>query len=359
MLRTSMGINKAMFRDACGVAQIPRWLDCPHLALIAEQVPGLRFRMLALPSDIEDMSRVSHLSWKADGVEWMVSPEETRSWLEDRSDHDHKEDVLIAESGGQIIGFSELAWKPSEDDPVYYSHTVHLLPDWRGRGIMEAMFESNERRLREVTSDLPVKGRAYVRLWAYDGPNDWKSVIESSGYQPIWHLLEMARKSLDSVTEAPEPDGFDFGPVRPEEYPKIWALFRECFSSQPWESPDRWSKEVYEAWLRSPNFAPGLWKVARAGDEIVGVVENCVSEEECDAYGRKVARSVRVCVKDGWRRKGLATYLLTSSLKLLRNIGIDEVSLDTEVENESMAMRVYEGVGFETRRTFTFYAKPL
>jgi len=315
--------------------------------------------MLAHPSDIEEMSRVSHLSWKADGVEWLVSPDETRSWLDDKSDHDHIEDVLLAELDGQIIGFSELSWESSEEDPVYRGHNVHLLPAWRGKGIMEAMFESNEDRLREIDSLHPCRGRTFIRVWAFDGPNDWKSIIESSGYQPIWHLLEMVRTSLDSIDEVPEPEGFDFGPVHPEEYARIWALFRECFSSEQWSSPDRWSDDAYAAWLRSPNFAPGLWKVARAGGEIVGVVENCVSEDECDAYGRKVGHSVKVCVKDGWRRKGLATYLLTSSLKLLRNIGIEEVSLDTEVENTSMAMKVYAGVGFTTRRTFTFYAKPL
>ena len=46
-------------------------------------------------------------------------------------------------------------------------------------------------------------------------------------------------------------------------------------------------------------------------------------------------------------------------MKLLRDMGVDEVTLDTEVENKSRAMRVYEGVGFSTRRTFTFYAKPV
>lgn len=59
--------------------------SCPHLRRAAEEVEGLSFRGLSGPSDAEIMSRVSHLSWKDDGVEWLVSPEDIRSRLEDKS----------------------------------------------------------------------------------------------------------------------------------------------------------------------------------------------------------------------------------------------------------------------------------
>ena len=345
--------------DGCLAMTVSNWMDCQHLRGISADVPGLSFRGYRDASDIEMMSRVSHLSWKADGVEWLVTPEDTARRLEDTSDHDHRADILIAEVDGEAVGFSELAWNSPDQDPKYYGHSVHLLPQWRGKGLMEAMFKSDEMRLQEISSHHPVTGRCYFKLWAFDGPNEWKGIVESSGYSPIWHLLEMAHNDLSSVRDVPPPDGLDFGPVRPEDYPKVWALFRECFSQEQWSSPERWSEKEYEEWTRSTDFCPDLWKVARAGSVIVGVVESCISERQCAAYGRRIAYSNRVCVKDGWRRKGIATYLLTSSLNQLRAMGIEEVSLDTEVENKSRAMRVYMGVGFTTRRTFTFYAKPL
>jgi|GEM_PF-2327459 len=322
-------------------------------------MPGLSFRGYRDTSDVEMMSRVSHLSWKADGVEWFVTPEDMLSRLQDISDHDHRADILIAEVDGETVGYSELDWSSSDDDPKYYGHSVNILPQWRDKELMEAMFKSNETRLQEISSHHPVSGRCYIKLWAFDGPNDWRRIVESSGYSPMWHLLEMAHNDLGSVRDVPPPDGLDYGPVISEDYPKIWALFRECFSHEQWSSPERWSEEEYDEWTRSANFSPGLWKVARAGSDIVGVVESFISEKQCEAYGRRVAYSNRVCVRDGWRRKGVATYLLTSSLKQLRAMGVEEVSLDTEVENKSSAMRVYMGVGFTTRRTFTFFARPL
>ncbi|MEW5747726.1 MAG: GNAT family N-acetyltransferase [Candidatus Thermoplasmatota archaeon] len=339
--------------------ELSDWLECPHLAAVRARVPGLSFRRLRGPSEAAAMSRTSRLSWEADGVEWMVRPEEVQEWLEDRSDHDHMSDVLVIEGDGEFVGYSELVWDSVDADPKYLRHSVFLLPGWRGRGIREAVFDSNESRLREIASALPTSGRCYFRLWANDVPNEWKAKVESSGYTPSWHLLEMERKGLQSIDDVPAPEGLDYGPVRPEEYPAIWALFRDCFSQEQWSSTERWSEDVYREWLSSPKFTPEHWRVARAGGGVVGVVENSVDMGEWSALGRKVAHSERVCVREGWRRKGITTYLMTSSLKHLRDIGVEEVSLDTEVENKSRAMRVYQKVGFATRRTFTFYAKPV
>jgi GNAT superfamily N-acetyltransferase len=349
----------AMFDHGLPAMQLSDWFECPHLARARAQAPGLSFRALRGTSEVEAMSRVSHLSWRADGVEWLTRPEEIREWLEDTSDHDHVSDVLVMESGGKVVGYSELTWDSKDADPKYYGHVVFLLPEWRGRGVMEAVFDSNESRLREISAASPVTGRCFIKVWAYDGPNDWRTKVESSGHSPTWHLLEMVHKDLASLKDAPMPEGLDYGPVRPDEYHAIWLLYRECFSAEQWSSPEKWSERAYEEWLRSPNFSPPLWRVARAGDEIVGVVENYVNDEECSSLGRRVAHSGPVCVRDGWRRKGITTYLMTSSLKHLRDIGVEEVTLDTEVENKSRAMRVYQKVGFATRRTFTFYAKPL
>lgn len=338
---------------------LSNWLDCPHLGRVSTQVPGLSFRGFRDPSDIGKMSEVSRLSWAADGVEWYVTAEDTASWLEDVSDHDHKLDLLFAEVGGEVVGYSELAWDSSDVDPKYYSHSVHVLPSWRGRGITRALFESNIARIREISSSYPASGRSYVKLWAFDGPNEWKDIVESSGFSPMWHTLEMVNTSLASVRDCPAPEGLDTGPVSPDEHPMVWALFRECFSQEPWSSPQRYSDQAYEEWVRSANFSPDLLMVARSDGVIVGAVENYMNEGECTAHGRRVAHSNRVCVRSGWRRKGIATYLLTRSLKLLRDMGAEEVTLDTELENVSMAMKAYEGVGFSVRRSFTFYARQL
>ena len=335
------------------------WPDCQHLKQATEDVRGLSFRGPRGPSDAETMSRLSHLSWKADDVEWMVPPEDLRPRLEEGTDREHGSDIVFAEMDGAAIGYAELRWEASDSDQKYYRLDVHLLPQWRGKGIREAMFRSCEERLAEISSFSRSPARKYILVWAFDGQNEWRDILLSAGYLSSWHLLEMVRVDLGAVKDVPAPPGLDLRPARPEDYPGIWSLFRECFAGEQWSSEAQWDEQEFEEWKRSKNFMPALWKIARQGEDVVGVVENYVDEDECRAHGKKVGHSHRVCVREDWRRKGLATYLITHSLNLFRDMGMDEVTLDTEVENKSRAMRVYMGVGFTVRRTFTFFVKPL
>ncbi len=331
---------------------------CPHLARAAGEVHGLSFRGLRDASEAGTMSRLSHLSWKADGVEWLLSPEDIASGLAGKGSRRGTE-VVFAELGGTQVGYAQVSWDEANPPQGRYRQAVHLLPEWRGRGIREAMFRSNEERMTVLATEHGLSGACGAEVWALDVPSKWRDLVESSGYAPVWHLLEMVRRDLGSVEDVPAPAGLDFGPVLPDDHPKVWALCRDCFSEDMWSGPERWNEESYREWVASDRFRPELWKVARSGTDVVGLVENQVSEEECRTLGRRVAHCNMVCVREDWRRKGVATYLLKSSLKSLRDIGIEEATLDTEVENVSRAMRVYEAVGFVLRRNFTFYRKPL
>lgn len=338
---------------------ISSWSECPHLKRIAAEVPGLAFRSLRDKSEAEAMSRISYLSWKADGIEWLVSPEDMAFGLGSLDDGRIGTEVVFAEMNGTPIGYSQVGWDPTNAAEAYYVHSVHILPEWRVKGLREAMFMSNEDRVRAIHRLHGSTSGRGVQLWAIDSADEWKGLVESADYRPTWHLLEMVHTDLGSVGDPPVPAGLDFSPVRAEEYRKVWSLCRDCFSGEVWSPPDKWGDDMFREWVGSETFTPSLWKVARSGNEVVGLVENSISEEECRVLGRKVAHANRVCVRDDWRRKGVATYLLTSSLKHLRDNGVEEVTLDTEVENVSMAMRVYASVGFVVRRNFTFYRKPL
>lgn len=332
-------------------------MECAHLRRIALAVPRMVFRSLKDRSEVETMSRISHLSWMADGIEWFVPADDMMYSLGDGGTRGSE--VVFAEVEGTVVGYSMISWDSANAGHSFYRHSVHVLPEWRGKGLTTAMFRSNEDRLRVLHRHRGSSVPRGVEVWAVDTPSEWKDLVESSGYKPSWHLLELVHSDLSSVEEAPEPEGLDFGPVRPEEYPLFWSLCRECFSGDSWSTPERWSEQEYGEWVRSDRFVPALWEVARAGRDVVGLVENYMNEAECRSLGRRIAHANMVCVRSDWRRKGVATCLLTKSLKHLRDIGVEEVTLDTGAENVSTAVKVYEGVGFVVRRKYTFYVKPL
>jgi ribosomal protein S18 acetylase RimI-like enzyme len=66
-----------------------------------------------------------------------------------------------------------------------------------------------------------------------------------------------------------------------------------------------------------------------------------------------------VYVREEFRGKGLARALLARSLRVLKNIGMEEVTLGAEVDNPHDAIRIYESIGFRLVKKFTWYQKPV
>ncbi len=59
------------------------------------------------------------------------------------------------------------------------------------------------------------------------------------------------------------------------------------------------------------------------------------------------------------RRRGLARALLTQSIQMFRDLGMEETALGVDTQNPSGALRLYESVGYQEIRRHTFYRKAL
>ena len=327
-------------------------VECP-------EVEGLRFRAFADDSDFGKMSRINQLSLEADGVVWVESEEDIRARFSAVRDRDPRSDIIFVDVDDDTVGYAQLSW---DNEPVKvkaYIHSVYLLPEWRGRGIREALFLHNEKRLRKIADKHDHEAKKYLQVWTYDEPNDWRRIVEVMGYSSAWHLLEMAHTRLPEVSLSELPEGLSIRPPREEEYHRLWKLYRDCFEGEPWFVPFTWSDDAYRNRIVSSTFNPELIFVAWDRAEPIGIVEMVVDDEEIRRTDSKVAHAWAVCVAEEWRRKGVARALLTRGLTKVRDLGAEEVLLDTEAENKHSAMKVYESVGFDIRRTFTFHRKPI
>jgi ribosomal protein S18 acetylase RimI-like enzyme len=69
---------------------------------------------------------------------------------------------------------------------------------------------------------------------------------------------------------------------------------------------------------------------------------------------RRSGTIVTLDVRDGYRRKGYGTRLLTRSEEILSDIGVEAYDLQVDVNNQS-AIRFYKKHGFQTVRTLRRY----
>lgn len=324
-----------------------------------DKTKGIRFRRFAGDDDFAVMADVSMRSWKADGIEFAKSSEEFKRSFEHDQARDPSKELLFAEVDGAPVAFAEAWVSERSDDLLKCFQNAHVLPEFRGEGLREALLKFNESALTKGIRDMPLSSRKVVWSWALSGENDWKTILESEGYRLIWHLLEMVRPDLEDVPDAPLPDGLSVREITESDHRKVWEASREAFSGQPWSSEELWDEAHYRQWLESPEFNPELWQIAWDGDEVAGSVQNYIDPEENETFGRKRGHTERVFVIPSWRGKGVAKALLARSLRLLKEKGMTEATLDTEEANVHEAYKVYQKMGFQTVTQFSFFEKQL
>lgn len=101
---------------------------------------------------------------------------------------------------------------------------------------------------------------------------------------------------------------------------------------------------------------PNLCLLAKLGGETVACIVS-KAELEHSPMGEAVYRGyiAMLAVNDKYRRYGIGTALVCRSIERMREIGCDEVMLETEVTNK-VALGLYEKLGFaRDERLFKYY----
>jgi GNAT superfamily N-acetyltransferase len=326
---------------------------------ISPRVPDLRFRRYRGTEDISAMVRIANRSWKADGVVWSISEEDLTSDLLNPVNMDPELDLVLAEVSGELVGYGSVYWRRKSKVLRLYSQSVSLLPEWRGKGIRRALLRHNEKRIRQIARKHGHSDRKFIETWANEEPNDWKTLIEGEGYEPSWHLFELVRNDLNNIPDFRLPKHLEIRPVEPRHEPMLWEAAKEAMADERSFSEDSWNDENYEKVRSLPEYSPQLAQVAWDGDEIAGGVHVYIREEENKELNRKRGYTETIFVRRPWRRMGVARALIASSLRVLRDLGMEEAALDVDTDNPSGALRLYESLGYRLFKQFVFYRKPL
>ncbi len=310
--------------------------------------------------DFEAMAAVINRSREADGVDdFIMTSGDLGSQFEAPENFVPERDVTLLEQDGELVGTLRVRWESRPSGSLVFIHSVELLPEARRPGLMRELFHDNERHAREIAPSVLKKGQMpSLLVWANDEPNEWRDIARAEGYKPVQHVVSMLRP-LDNIPSARFPKGFELRRVPPEKFEEIWKARRIACMGE-WDfTEDEWDQQHYKAYLKSEEFQPELWRVAYYGDTLAGMVLNYILSSENKEYTRKWGHTEHVYVASQFRRRGLAKALLASSFKVLKDKGMTEAKLDTEVENPNETVKLYGSVGFKVLKSFTFYQKPI
>ena len=270
----------------------------------------------------------------------------------------YRDAVLVETADGTPIGYGRTSWEDTDDGirswvPFAVLHPDHVTPELyvafiRGLEMHAASMPDGERAPDRFLAFAPHPGPGL----AAEGESAW---LESLGYSPIRFGASLVRPNLDHVPDLELPEGVDLRPVRPEHLRQIWDAHQEAFRGQ-WDFHEPTENE-FRTFLENPRRDESLWKVAWAGDQVVGQVKTYVIDEENEAEGRRRGYTEEISTHADWRGRGIAAALLCASLRELRDRGFTEAALGADTENPS-AYGLYQRLGFDVVAFEAVYARP-
>jgi len=324
----------------------------------APDIPGLTFRRLRLPDDLEPLVDLFNAANELDEVEDRSDVAGLAAWYAAAAGYDPLRDCLIAEVGDVVIGYGKIHWVDDTDGGRNYASWGAVHPEWRRRGLGRAILRANHRRLREIgaTHDLAPDVARRFETWAAESQVGAMALLESEGFTVARSFFEMLRPNLDDVAEFPLPEGIDVRPMQAEHHRQVWEADIEAFSDH-WGGLDT-SDQTFQRFFSGPSFEPDIWRVAWDGDQVAGSVSNVVMREFNDVTGARRGLLAAVSVRRPWRGRGLARALVSLSLIALRERGMAEAVLGVDADNPTGAVGVYAANGFVVHRRELSYRKP-
>ena len=324
----------------------------------APAIPGLSFRAFRGPADFPGMVAVHDACRPVDGYEHPVSTADLARHFSHLERCEPRRDMIVAEVGGEIVGYGRGEWHEEPDGTRLHDLTGHVAPAWRRRGIGHAILRWTEERQREVAAATPAAVPRFFQVDTQDSERGMPELLTGAGYRIVRRWYKMTRPLDEEPPEAPLPPGLEVRPVTPDLYRRVWEADTEAFrGSWGFREP---SEDDYREWLEEPlAMQAALWQVAWEGEEVAGQVRSYIDAAENAGLGLRRGYTESISVRPRWRRHGLAYALIMRSLRVLRERGMTEAALYVDTENLSGALRLYERCGYRPLRSGSNYRKPL
>lgn len=274
------------------------------------------------------------------------------------TDCDPAADIVIVEHSDDVVAYGRANRGASDESPFDCVVFNPILPEHLRPELFDPMVTAQEDHMRPWAAavDSPARFMAFA---AHPGPDrdptGEAAWLEARGYEAVEWEASLVRADLCDVPGLPLPDGVEVRPVTPDQMRPIWEAHLEAFRGE-WDFKEP-TPEMVDAELAEPYIDHTLWKVAWAGDQIVGQVKSYINTVENDARGYLRGYTEYISTHHDWRNRGVAGALLAMSLHELRERGMTEAALGVDTNNAGGAFQLYTKLGFELQAYGAIYGK--
>jgi mycothiol synthase len=228
----------------------------------------------------------------------------------------------------------------------------YVHPELTGRGIGARLLELAEKRAGEEAERIPAGERVYLQSGVLSDDRAAAELHERRGYRPVRHFFRMVI-DMDEPPPGPEPldrvrvETFDTERDAVAVHEALEEAFAEEFEHRP-HSFDEFRTRLIE----NERFDPGLWFVARDGDEVAGAIV-------CTWKRWDAGWIDSVGVRKPWRGRGIGMALLRTAFGEFYRRGERRCALGVDADNTTGATRLYERAGMRVFWEAVIYEKEL
>ena len=266
-----------------------------------------------------------------------------KAWLRDPA----TDSRLVMTPDGVLAAVGIVSPPPDGGQRADMFGGVH--PDHQGRGLGRELFAWQYERVRRLHTDTAPDAPWHVETGASVDDQAAIRLFERLGFGPVRYFFEMIAPLDSQRDEMTLPDGLVAVPYTPELAKPLYEAHMEAFS-------DHWGfqRRPFAKWVirtvESEEFRPDLTRIAFDGDEIAGYVLAYNNVEGREYIGQ-------VGTRRPWRKRGLASSLISASLAAAVADGKSTASLGVDADSPTGAVGVYERLGFEVKHKFVSYRR--
>jgi GNAT superfamily N-acetyltransferase len=265
---------------------------------------------------------------------------------------------LVFSPEGQAVGYVEV-WT-NANPPVHPWVWWCTHPEHPANGLSGYLLDWAEARARSAIPRCPEGARVAFRAGTDSLIAPAKTAMEAHGLSSIRRHYQMRIEMTAPPPEPIWPDGIRLKVFDMENddaaavYRADVEAFRDHFGfiEQPFE-------EAFARFMHfmasEDSYAPGLWFLAMAGDQIAGICLNRKQSYENPQIGWVNTLGVL----RPWRKRGIGLALLQHSFGEFYRRGYRKVGLGVDGQNLTGALRLYERAGMHAHRQFDLYEKEL
>lgn len=323
-------------------------------------LPVLPGELTVRPLTADDIEPIALLMAAAEvvddtGEHWGAA-DLSEYWLNDLVDLD-RDGVVACAPGGEVVGWATAIAPPTFRGRFRIDLEGRVHPAWRGRGIGRALLAWQAERGVEVHAAEHPEAPAWLAVAVFASMPSVEALLRRAGFEPSRRYFLMQRPLTD-LPPVPALDGVDLVPFTWDRDDEIRRAHNVAFAEHHGSSErDEVSWRTWFTGVRA--FRPDLSVLAVADGAAAAYVLAYVYDSDTAATGVREAQLGQIGVLPPARGRGLATATIAATLRAAAEAGCRRAGLQVDSANLTGAPRLYERLGFTTRRSQLSWSRDL